>query len=201
MTTWIDRLRGGQIRHYSRDELIARPQQEPNQLLAIESGRARICLLGGAREQTLTCLEAGSIFVTHTPTWIQALEPTRVRSWPLRELRALIEIQPEIAMTALHEVGRLMSATLELVEDLALHSVEARLARYLLRSAALDSGCIELQDSIEMLASRLGTSRQTLSTLLNRLVREGLLQRLGRREFRLVDPQGLQRLADDLSAG
>lgn len=201
MTPWIDRLRGGQIRHYSRDELIARPRQEPNQLLAIESGRARICLLGGAREQTLTCLEAGSIFVTHTPTWIQALEPTRVRSWPLRELRALIEIQPEIAMTALREVGRLMSATLELVEDLALHSVEARLARYLLRSAALDSGRIELQDSIEMLASRLGTSRQTLSTLLNRLVREGLLQRLGRREFRLVDPQGLQRLADDLSAG
>jgi CRP-like cAMP-binding protein len=186
MNEWLQRLRGGQVSEYAKDALIAHPQTSHNQLFVIESGRARICLLGGAREQTLTYLEAGSLFVTHTPTWIEALEPTRIRSWPLRDLRALIEAQPDIAIIALREVGQLMAATLELVEDLAFHSVESRL---------------QLQDSMEILASRLGTSRQTLSTLLNRMIRDGLIERTGRRAFRICRIETLQALADDLSAG
>jgi CRP-like cAMP-binding protein len=201
MNEWLQRLRGGQVSEYAKDALIAHPQTSHNQLFVIESGRARICLLGGAREQTLTYLEAGSLFVTHTPTWIEALEPTRIRSWPLRDLRALIEAQPDIAIIALREVGQLMAATLELVEDLAFHSVESRLARYLLRSSALPDSSLQLQDSMEILASRLGTSRQTLSTLLNRMIRDGLIERTGRRAFRICRIETLQALADDLSAG
>ena len=201
MKPWLEQLKGGQISEYPRDSLISQPDSLINQLFVVESGRARICLLGGAREQTLTYLEPGAVFVTHTPTWIEALEPTRIRSWPLQELRELIEVQPEVAIVALREVGQLLAVTLELIEDLAFRSVEARLARYLLHHMDPGNHCLHLQGSMEMLASRLATSRQTLSTQLNRMVREGVLERTGRREFRVKRIEHLHSLADDLSAG
>lgn len=140
MKPWLEHLKGGQISEYPRDSLISQPDTLHNQLFVVESGRARICLLGGAREQTLTYLEPGAVFVTHTPTWIEALEPTRIRSWPLQDLRALLNEQPEVAIVALREVGQLLAVTLELIEDLAFRSVEARLARYLLRHMDPDGG-------------------------------------------------------------
>lgn len=200
MIPWLEELPGGQNTHYSRGSFIAQPGSGSNRLFALETGRARICLLGGAREQTLMYLTPGSLFVTHTPTWVEALEPTQVRSWPLQNLQALIESNPKVAMAALKEVGRLLAVSLELIESLSLHSVEHRLARYLLRQSDPRTGELSLQDSVSEIATLLGTSRQTLSTLINRMIREQILIRQGRRTFRISQPEYLKALADDLSA-
>ncbi|MDO6805003.1 helix-turn-helix domain-containing protein, partial [Wenyingzhuangia sp. 1_MG-2023] len=54
---------------------------------------------------------------------------------------------------------------------------------------------IQLTGQTELLASLLGTSRQTLSTLLNRMIRDGLVARPDRQHLILLDTQRLQQLA------
>lgn len=202
MNTWTGNLQQGRRDHYEAGALISAPHNSNNRVFVIEQGRARVCLVGGAKEQTLRYLKAGSLFVTHTPTWIEAVEPSTILSWPMSELRDLITRQPDMAIVALREIGGIVSTCLELIEDLAFRSVESRLARYLLTKHK-ESGAVPftLCDSTERLATLLGTSRQTLSTIINRMEREHLIRRTGRRSYQVLDSETLTLTADDLSAG
>lgn len=192
----------GQIYHYPTRTVITRPGQNPDNIFIVEQGRARICLYGGPREQTLGYLNPGSLFVTHTPAWVETLEPTQIRSWPLQQLRSLIQADANIAISALREVGKILHTTIAMVEDLAFRSVESRLARYLLtESRQQQSLQITLSSNTEILASLLGTSRQTLSTLINRLIKAQVIRRLERQVLVLENPQYLTELAGQLSAG
>ncbi|MBS97899.1 MAG: Crp/Fnr family transcriptional regulator [Oceanospirillaceae bacterium] len=200
MHDWIEQLPTGTQRSYPASSMIARPGEPDNRVFILVTGRARISLLGGAKEQTLGYLEQGGLFVTHTPTWVEAIEPTTVLSWPMADLRGLISRQPDVAMIALREIGQIMSAALELIEDLAFRSVEGRLARFLIReSSGRKDGTILLVESTERLATRLGTSRQTLSTLINRMQRERLIEKAGRQCMRIIDPDRLIDMTDDVS--
>ena len=158
---------------------------------------ARICLSAEHKELTLGWLKPGSVYVTHTRAWVEALEPTRLTLWPLEQLTDMIRVAPEMAIAALREVGIMMHQATNLIEDLAFRSVESRLARFLLLEAANqpNQDCIQLNAPNEMLASFLGTSRQTLSTLLNRMIRNGVLERPARNQLRILDHTELEKLA------
>lgn len=200
MNPWTGNLQKGRRDTYEPGSLISAPHTKNNRFFIIESGRARICLIGGAKEQTLSYLEAGGLFVTHTPTWIEAVEPSTIQSWPMSELRDLIIRQPDMAICALREIGGIVSTCLELIEDLAFRSVESRLARYLLaQHKEAESGAFTLADSTERMATLLGTSRQTLSTIINRLERQNIIRRTARRTYEVLDSQSLIITADDLS--
>ncbi|SEG84477.1 Crp/Fnr family transcriptional regulator [Marinobacterium lutimaris] len=202
MNTWTGNLQQGRRDRFDTGALISAPHNTNNRVFVIEQGRARVCLVGGAKEQTLRYLKVGSLFVTHTPTWIEAVEPSTILSWPMSELRDLIIRQPDMAIVALREIGGIVSTCLEVIEDLAFRSVESRLARYLLTKHR-ESGAVPftLCDSTERLATLLGTSRQTLSTIINRMERENLIQRTGRRSYQVLDSETLTLTTDDLSAG
>ncbi len=201
MASWIEQLPGGKSVRYGTGEFVARPDQNENRVFVLEQGRARIVMIGSAREQTLGYLNVGGIFVSHTPTWIEALEPTSIVQWPISELRSLISQQPDVAIIALREIGKLMQHALSLIEDLSFRSVEERLARYLVREASLNSESVVcFKDNTEALASLLGTSRQTLSTLLNRFQREGIIRKIDRKQFQLIEINYLSALGNQLSA-
>lgn len=199
MNIWIDQLPNGRKTEFSAGSYLAQPNQSSNSIFAIEKGRARILLMGSVREQTLGYLEVGSIFVTHTPTWIEATEPVTIVSWPIMQLRGLIIDQPDIAMIALREIGKLMHNSLMLIEDLAFRSVEERLARYLLSQMDTDDQTVTLRDTTETLATLLGTSRQTLSSMLTRLQKNGAISKRNRQVFQIVDVDYLGKLANALS--
>ncbi len=202
MNPWTGNLSQGRRVEYDPGALISSPHSKDNRFFIIERGRARVCLIGGAKEQTLSYLEAGGLFVTHTPTWIEAVEPSVLQSWPMSALRDLIIRQPDMAICALREIGCIVSTCLELIEDLAFRSVESRLARYLLSQHRQANGtAFTLSDSTERMATLLGTSRQTLSTIINRLERENIIRRTGRRTYEVLDSESLMITADDLSGG
>ncbi|WP_253949024.1 Crp/Fnr family transcriptional regulator [Mangrovicoccus sp. HB161399] len=176
--------------------MICLPGADENRLFLVESGLARICLNGGAKDLTIGYLRPGGIFVTHTRAWVEALEPTRVMSWPVRDLLGLIAREPEFAVAALREIGSVLHGALDLIEDLAFRPVEARLARFLLSETRAQGGAqIALPERTEKLAEALGTSRQTLSTLVTRLVRDGVIARHGRSGVTVLDPARLEEIA------
>lgn len=207
---WCQQLPQGQTRRYRNREMISVPGQstEPgsapgtdNRVFLIRSGRARICLFGAGKEQTLGYLQPGSIYVSHTPAWVEAVESVELTHWPLHQLQQLFQAQPELAITALREVGQLMTQAIQLIEDFAFRSVEERLARFLLTEArAGNSHDVILPGSTEALANLLGTSRQTLSSLLNRMEKSGLIERPERQHLRLKSIEAIRTLAQGVSA-
>lgn len=198
---WLARLPGGLRRSYQPGEVIARPDSRLNRVFVLDKGLARIGLNAAARELVLGYLRPGGIYVTHTRAWVEALEPCEVVSWPVEDMLDLVRHEPGLGIAAFREVGRVLQGALSLIEDLAFRPVESRLARFLLAERqAQGSDRIRLVDHTEALASALGTTRQTLSTTINRLVREGVIGRPDRRHVVLLD---LPRLAEmsELSSG
>ncbi|ARE41669.1 Carbon monoxide-responsive transcriptional activator CooA [Rhodovulum sp. P5] len=198
---WLSRLEGGLRQSYGPGETIVVPETGRDRLFVLDAGLARISLNGAERELTLGYLRPGGFYVTHTRAWVQAVERCETVSWPVDAMLGLVTREPELGLAAFREVGILLSGALDLIEDLAFRPVESRLARFLLaESAAQGSEVISLIDSTEALATALGTSRQTLSTLLNKLIREGVIERADRRRIRLLQPARLKTLAT-VSAG
>ena len=196
-----EHLSEGLLRQFAAKELIVSPGNSDNRVFTINSGEARICLFAPSREQTLGYLKAGSIFVTHTSTWVEALTECEVCSWPISQIKALFSANPELAVGAMREVGKLLQNAIDMIEDLAFRTVESRLARYLLAEAQQqNSNNIKLIGNTEILASLLGSSRQTLSTILNRLIKSQVIARSGRKQVQIINPGRLQNLANSLSA-
>jgi len=198
---WLSQLEGGQRRRFEAGAMISRPDPDTDRLFVLDAGLARICLNGAAKELTLGYLRPGGIYVTHTRAWIEAMAPCEVISWPVEDMLGLVTRHPELGLAAFREVGMLLSGAFDLIEDLAFRPVESRLARFLLAErAAQGTDRIRLIATTESLASALGTSRQTLSTLVNRLIREGVVERSDRQHLRLCRIDRLEEMSA-VSAG
>ena len=133
------------------------------------------------------------------PAHAEALEDCRTAYIPRAGLLALIRQSPEFALELLGELaGRLRRFAL-MVESLALREVPGRLAAYLLLLDDRQGGAgrVELDLAKGQLANLLGTMPETLSRILARLAREGLLEGAGPRGYVLIDRAALQ----DLAAG
>ncbi|MDD2815403.1 MAG: Crp/Fnr family transcriptional regulator [Thiotrichaceae bacterium] len=198
---WLPSLDGGQVKNFSAGEIISRPDKTANQFFIVQRGQARIFLCADSKELTIGYLKPNSIYVTHTRAWIAAMETTEIMSWPIRQLQALMSAKPELAVAAMQEIGTMLHNTIDIVEDLAFRSVESRLARYLLvEYRQQQQRTIKLSGNTEILASLLGTSRQTLSTLINRLIKDEILQRAERQHITLLNLEHLEQLAQRMSA-
>lgn len=198
---WLPPLDEGQANSFSAGEIISRPDKTANQFFIVQQGQARIFLCADSKELTIGYLKPNSIYVTHTRAWIEAMETTSIMSWPIRQLQALMSVKPELAVAAMQEIGTMLHNTIDIVEDLAFRSVESRLARYLLvEYRQQQQRTIKLSGNTEILASLLGTSRQTLSTLINRLIKDEILQRAVRQHITLLNLAHLEQLAQRMSA-
>ena len=196
---WLRQLTGGHEQRFAAGDMIVRPdsftEKGVNQVFLVAEGEGRVYLNGEQRELTLGWLKPGSLYVTHTPAWVEAQTDCTIISWPIRELSALFASRPELAPAALREVGMMLQGAIDVIEDLAFRPVELRLVRYLLlESENQCSDSIQLTGHTELLAS-LSVSWLTLSTLINRLVRDGILLREGKQGLRILDRFRLEQLS------
>jgi len=182
--------------------LLATPGSARDRVFLVESGRLRIYLAREGRVQTLIYLEPGDIYATHTPTYIETVAPTVLQEVATSEFARRMCDNPATVGRVVRVLGRLLERTVTLVEDLALHDVPSRLARFLVRLAerrgrAGDGGVrIALDLGTEDIAGLLGSTRQTVSTLLNQWEREGLIRRDGRRMLTVMSVEQLRQKAE-----
>ncbi|MBS0349112.1 MAG: Crp/Fnr family transcriptional regulator [Proteobacteria bacterium] len=186
-------LDGFTFREVAKGQLLATPGQALNQVFIVRSGRLRVYLASDARELSLAILEPGDIFTTHTPTFVRSLEPASLWLIGIREFGAKLAGAPGVAPLMMKVLGRILDNAVSLVEDLAFRDVPARLARFLVRQAArrgeqAAEGCLLPIDlGTEDIACLLGTTRQSVSSLINQWQREGVLSRRGRRALLIHD--------------
>jgi CRP-like cAMP-binding protein len=191
-------LAGFALRQLPKGFLLSTPGTQRDQVFIVRSGRLRVYLDGANRELSLSFLEAGDIYTTHTPTYVKTVAPSALWVMDIRTFAHKLAREPELTPVIMRVMGRLLTNAVALIDDLAFRDVPARLARFLLgqaqrRSQPHEQGClIPLDLSMEDIASLLGSTRQSVSSLINQWEREGVLQRQGRRSLLIRSLAALQ---------
>lgn len=199
-------------KRYARQAIIFAPQydddlaeQEPdkqqgdNFVFIVKSGLVRIYLSYGDREFTIAFLKPGDLYVSHSNAFVQVLEDAVLLLLDTPTFNRCMMTIPEFTVPIVRVLGGMLKSCFSIIDGLALRDVTVRLARLLMDLAHENDGSaqerlIRLPLSGEMLAQTLGTSRQTISTLLTDFTRLGILQKEQRGLYRILDETRLREL-------
>ena len=164
----------------------------------VDSGWVKIVKMSSeGREQILYVWGPGElfggvgVFVNRpAPATAIALEATTLWVLPSETIRRMFTTDPTLALPVLDFMATRISELVELVADLSLHTVTARLARLLLEQAQDDLIQRRSWATQAEMAARLGTVPDVLSRALRTLVEAGLIQ-VQRHQIQILDRQGL----------
>jgi len=157
-------------------------------LMISPTGRQQVVRLVGAGESfnELSVFAGGVNKVT-----VEALEPSHVWIVPRDLLLRLLDQHPALGRVIIQNMAHRIQHLMSLVEDLSLLSVEARLARLLLKQASGDVILRRRWATQAEMASRLGTVPDVLNRALRSLVDEGLIA-LDRHQIQILNRSGLE---------
>jgi CRP/FNR family transcriptional regulator len=171
----------------------------------IIDGRVKIFKLSfDGKEQILHILGPGepfaevAVFTGSTyPAYAVALEKSRLFFFPRKAFAELIATQPALAMNMLATLSLRLKQFAHMIEALSLKEVPGRLAAYILVDSRQNSTeqSIKLTVSKTQLASLLGTIPETLSRILTKMNKQGLIDIEGS-TITILDRQGLTALAE-----
>ncbi|MCC9622970.1 Crp/Fnr family transcriptional regulator [Thalassospira sp. MA62] len=176
---------------------------EVDQILIVRRGRVRVYLATEERELSLNYLVPGDVFSTHTRAQLRAQDDSVVLLAQRHLIARELASYPSLQEAVVRVLAATLSQSMTLIEDLAFHQVHARLARYLVRwlhrhkVPCAVGAKIQLDLSMEEIATLLGTTRQTASTELNAMMREGAIARKDRRQITVVSPEKLLQWAGE----
>lgn len=182
-------LEGFRPRHLVKGEVLGDPSGRRDSVFILREGRIRVFLAFDDKEYTLAFLDPGDLYSTHSGAYVQAVRDSEVLVAETAAVMGRLCTLPGATPAILRVLGEALGNSLRIIEDLAFRDVEGRLARFLdgmlVRKGVAWGGSVHLALDLttEDIAHLLGTTRQTLSSLLNRLTREGILARAGNGAF------------------
>lgn len=188
-------------RTFPRGSQVFLPRETRNRLFIVAAGRARIYLADGDKQFTMAILDAGDVYTSHTRAHVEALTELELLLADLDAVRHALLTMPALTASVLKVLGDLLAHAFTVIDNLAFRDARARLVQLLLYEAGRaraddeDMPCIPHGQSVEQLATIVGASRQTVSSLLNALEREGVVELRGRGLIRILDLDALKRLA------
>jgi CRP-like cAMP-binding protein len=180
-------------RSYSKGAYLSQPGHEENLIFIMASGRVRVYLGYEEKEFNLGILTKGDIYSTHTRTFVQALEDIEILVTDVATFRRKMVKDPEVTAAMVRVLGNILKTSFSIIDGLVFKDANSRLVALLAgeaRKHGVESEAginVSIDLSVEQLARLVGSSRQTVSTLLGDLVRAGLLVRSGRGIFIIPD--------------
>lgn len=189
--------------HYARGQTIFAEGDEGVGFYVLISGRVKIFKLSSeGKEQILHVFGSGepfaeaAVFVgARFPAHAMALEASRVFFFPRQAFTALIQENPALAMNMLAALSVRLKKFAHLIESLSLKEVPGRLAVHLLLLAEeQEQDEVRLDLTKTHLASLLGTIPETLSRILTKMNKQGLIASNGP-TITLLDRGALEALA------
>ena len=187
-------------RAYTAGQLLCLEGEPGEYVYLLEKGWVKgVRTATDGREQAALFLRDGEFFGDEAvfsgaayPVTVVALE--KVSAWAIQGA-ALVDLSgryPALALACLEHLSARVLYYVQLVEDLGLRSVQARIAHTLLNHAELREGVLIIPrrswTTLDEMATRLGTVRDVLSRSLSALESEGIL-RLERSQIIILDPQ------------
>ena len=138
-----------------------------------------------------SCIISSSCLLGHTPYTARGETETGVTLLvvPVQLFEKLLAENREFRGFVFHLFADRIAELMQLVEEVAFHRLDQRLARLLLARGD------DIQSTHQALADELGSVRDIVSRLLKGFAADGLVS-LGREHIALLDRNGLQRLAE-----
>jgi CRP/FNR family transcriptional regulator len=171
----------------------------------VVSGVVKIYKLSlDGKEQILHIFEAGEPFAEAAvfsgasfPAHAMALNDSRVFFFPRTSFIELIKVRPTLAMNMMAALSMRLKKFAQLIEALSLKEVPSRLASHILYLSAQqeDADEVDLKIAKNHLASLLGTIPETLSRILTKMQKQGLIESAGS-TITILDHDGLEDLAE-----
>jgi CRP/FNR family transcriptional regulator len=192
------------IRHVSKGEILFFQGDLATGFYVLLTGRIRVYKASpDGKEYTLHLISPGQMFAEAAvfrgpqyPANCAALEDSTIAFLPKDRFLSLVENSPQISLKMIGGLVGFVREFNQMVEDLSLKGVPARLASFLLNEYNKNEGfSFLLEVSKSELARRLGTVSETLSRNLKRFRESGWIRVAGK-EITILDPEGLRSIAD-----
>ncbi|MFH2115197.1 MAG: Crp/Fnr family transcriptional regulator [Spirochaetota bacterium] len=169
-------------RTYEKSQAIYNAGDRKEKLFVVHTGKVKIYRLSPAgKEQVIRLVGPGqffgelSLFSPQSATeYALALEDSSMCMIEGPRLKNLMGTHPSIGLKVMEELSRRLDRAESLIRDIALQSVEQRLARFLLDEAQ-DTSEVRLKTTKGNLASQLGMSQESLSRKLAGFQAKGLI--------------------------
>jgi CRP/FNR family transcriptional regulator, dissimilatory nitrate respiration regulator len=170
----------------------------------VSAGRVKIFKLSrNGKEQILHIMGPGEPFAEvpvfqggNYPASAQAIEAGRVLFIPRAELLKAIRKNPALALGMLAVLSRRLREFAATIENLSLRGVPERLSAYLLHLSELAGGADEFELDIKkgLIANLLGTTGESLSRILGKMMQAGMI-RVGGKKITILDRGALADVA------
>lgn len=180
---------------FSKDATIVAKDEPGDAMYIIARGRVKVVMPGdGGREVILNILKAGDFFGemalvekdSPRSADVVSAEDTRVLVLKREVFVDHVLQSPKIALNIMSELSRRLRRADELISDLALLDVGARIARIIFELGERDGvdteegRVVRERPTQQDIASMIGTSRETVSRMLSDWQRAGLIEMRGR---------------------
>ncbi len=196
-------------RHVDRGEIVLLEGERDGRFIVVSDGRLKAFRsLAGGREITVFVLDPGDFFGflplldgRPFPVSVAALEPSQIFVLTREHFERAARHEPELCLLLLDHVARRLRECLDQVGMMGHQGAVARAAHGLLSLAPEDhrqAGAVEVELPFSQaeLARLLDVTPENLSRALTHLRRRGVVARLGRGRFRILDVGKLEELAD-----
>lgn len=189
-----------------RGRVFYNPAEPAEVLFILKQGEVAISRVSTeGKKLTVARLGPGSVFGEMSivgqrlhESFAEALSDCLICVMSRRDVEELLLADPRIAMRLVKALGDRLTEAEARLEEMAFKTVPARLASLLLRLASETDwrGRRVVQGlTHQQLAELVGTYRETATTTLNQFRADGLID-IGRRKIILLDPEGLEAIAE-----
>lgn len=178
---------------FAKGSYLCQPGEDVNLIFILASGRVRVYLGYEEKEFNLGILTKGDIYSSHAGTFVQALEDTDVLLTDAKTFRRKMAKDPDVTIAMVRVLGNILKTSFSIIDGLVFKDANSRLVALLTGEARRhgvqeEAGVkVRIDLSVEQIGRLVGSSRQTVSTLLNDLVRAELIVRSGRGTFIIPD--------------
>lgn len=188
-------------RTFTRGEIIFGAGDENHNMYVIHRGQVKLSRISESGKEHILRIVGPGDFIGELAMFTQ--QPASAQAEALQEgimcvingqrLKELMLKYPQIALKVVEELSSRLETAEGMIESLALHSVEQRIAQALLQYG-VDQ--FELKLSKRDLAAALGMTQETLSRKLSAWQAEGIIKQTGQRQIEILDRSRLEELAE-----
>ncbi len=156
----------------------------------------------GGRQQVLRYIGPGEVLNEYAVFSGQpngasfvALTPAEVFCLPTKDVHRLLDSHVGFSKAVIKNLSQRITHLVDLVSDLSLHTIQTRLARFLLDNARDGIFIRQPWETQAEIAARLGTVLDVLNRALQRFAKDGLIE-LDRNAITLLKPDSLESIAN-----
>ena len=188
---------------YEEKNIVSDHQTQKGGVFIVTSGRLRVYLSYEGHEFTLLFLYPGDVFSMHSQAIVEAKQRSEILLTDLEGFADILLHFPHVSLTAISILGRMLSNSTHIIEDLVFRDVKSRLLRFLIelteeKGRAGPTGIeVPFELNTEEVAMLIGSTRQSTSSMFNGLIKGGYVVRLNRKLILVKDVQDLRRLRDE----